>query len=129
MEKKEIEGNSNYDDKDNKLSHDPLIRQIDDHTFEIRINLELRKHGICKIRQTERRLSILDIDENIVISVTNYKDIHGLYNRLEDQLANDYPDLSYQFLDALWHFLNQAKPSLGRIVHFFQNQDLRGDYI
>jgi hypothetical protein len=126
MEKKEVKDNSNNDGHDNKLSDDPLGRQIDDNTFEIRINIKLRMLGVRKITLTKQRLTI-DAYEDTIVSVSNYKDIRGLYSRLEDQLANHELYLSPQFIDNLWNFLNKAKPSIGRIVQFFQNREIKGD--
>lgn len=125
MEKKDVKVNSKYDDKDNKLSYDPLTRQIDDDTFEIRKTIELRRLGIYKIILTKNRLTI-DTYEDTIVTVTNYKDVHELYNRLEDQLANDDMYMSPQFLDELWSFLKKAKTSIGKIIEFFQNQELKG---
>lgn len=125
MEKKESEININYESKDNKLSDDPLIKQIDDDTFEIRITIELRKRGIYKIRLIKCRLTI-DTYEDTIVSITNYKDTYELYSRIENQLANNELYMSPQFLDELWTFLNKTKTSIGKIIQFFQNQELKG---
>ena len=125
MEKKDVKDNSKYDDKHNKLSDDPLIRKIDDDTFEIRKTIEVRNIGIYKIILTKHRLTI-ETYEDTIVSVTNYKDVYGLYSRMEDQLANNELEMSSQSLDKLWTFLNKAKTSIAKIIEYFQNQELKG---
>ena len=125
MEKKDVKDNSKYDDKHNKLSDDPLIRKIDDDTFEIRKTIEVRNIGIYKIILTKHRLTI-ETYEDTIVSVTNYKDVYGLYSRMENKLANNELEMSSQSLDKLWTFLNKAKTSITKIIEYFQNQELKG---
>lgn len=94
------------------------IQKLDDDTFRIKINLQLRRIGVIDILFSRSNLEIFA--NNFNTSVPNYGDLTKILDETYEQLLNPDDNLPAYVIKIVWEYISSLEVELELIVSYFE---------
>ncbi|MDF0682266.1 MAG: hypothetical protein P0116_15010, partial [Candidatus Nitrosocosmicus sp.] len=119
--KEEISDNNNH--KDNKPFSDSVASPVDNNTFQLTVNEELRQLKVHPITINRDRATIKVGEIKVEIDIENCENAFDLVKQVEIELANNGLDISPRSINILTNYLEMRSKSINKILKYFKEQD------